>query len=202
MNSTLKVIAVAVALLSVAVHAEAQKVGLKTNLLSWATTTPNIGVEVALSPKTTLDIKGACNIPGLVYFGPKELNCKIWHWSAQPEFRFWLTEAFNRGFLGVHATTGAFNVAGIDMPLGFYPELKDHRFEGWMLGMGISYGWQWWVSPHWNFEATFGFGYLYLEYNRFDSPASATKDQINAVDHYFGPTKIGLSFSYLFGSKK
>ncbi len=153
-------------------------------------------------PRTTFDIVGTCNIPGLLYFGDKALNRKLWHWTAQPEIRFWHTEAFNRGFVGIHAGGGAFDAGGINIPLGIFPDFGKHRYEGWMAGVGISYGWQWWVSPHWNFEATFGFGYLYMEYNRFASPPSSVMDERGTVHHYFGPTKIGLSFSYLFRSKK
>ncbi len=198
-------IALVISFLLSAVDAGAQKVGLKTNLLYAATGTVNFAPEIAVGPRTTLDIVATCNIPGLLYYGDKALNRKLWHWTAQPEIRFWHTEAFNRGFVGIHAGGGAFDAGGINLPLGIFPDFGTHRYEGWMAGLGVSYGWQWWVSPHWNFEATLGFGYLYLVYNRFGGAggsASQIIDQPNFVDHYFGPTKIGLSFSYLFRSKK
>jgi hypothetical protein len=201
MNSLLKTILAALFTIAAAT-AGAQKVGLKTNLLYWATGTVNLSGEVAVGPKTTFDIVGTCNIPGLLYFGDKARNRKLWNWTAQPEVRFWHTEAFNRGFVGIHAGGGAFDAGGIDLPLGVFPDFGKHRYEGWMAGAGVSYGWQWWVSPHWNFETTFGFGYLYIQYNRFSAPASAVMDEKNTVHHYFGPTKIGLSFSYMFRSKK
>ncbi len=180
----------------------AQRVGLKTNLVYLATGTVNFAAEVALAPKTTVDIVGTCNIPGLIYFGDKSLNRKIWHWITQPELRFWHTEAFNRGFVGIHAGGGAFDGGGIELPLGIFPGFGVHRYEGWTAGLGVSYGWQWWLGPHWNFEATFGFGYRYVRFNRFTTPPSRVIDMENAEHHYFGPTKIGLSFTYLFRSKK
>ena len=39
----------------------AQKVGIKTNLAYWVTTTPNIGLEFALGKKLTLDLSGGYN---------------------------------------------------------------------------------------------------------------------------------------------
>jgi hypothetical protein len=183
----------------------AQKVAVGTNLLYWATGTVNVSTEIAVGPKTTLDIAGTCNIPGLLYFGDKSFNRKLWHWTAQPELRFWHTEAFNRGFLGIHAGGGAFDAGGLDLPLGLAKNFGSHRYEGWMAGAGVSYGWQWLVSPHWNFEATFGFGYMYMKYNRFggfDGAASTVMDERDTEYHYIGPTKIGLSFSYMFRSKK
>jgi hypothetical protein len=183
-------------------NAGAQKVAVGTNLLYWATGTVNLDAEIAVGPKTTVAIAGTCNVPGLLYYGDKTLNRKLWHWTAQPEVRFWHTAAFNRGFLGIHAGGGSFDAGGIKMPIGLMPTFGNHRFEGWLAGAGVSYGWQWWVSPHWNFEATFGFGYAYIRYNRFKDPTSSEMDLSNAVHHYIGPTKIGLSFSYLFRSKK
>lgn len=185
-----------------ATTASAQQVGLKTNLLYWATGTVNFSGEIATSPKTTIDVVATCNIPGLLYFGDPALNRKLWNWTVQPEMRFWHSEAFNRGFVGIHAGGGAFDAGGINIPLGVFPDFGNHRYEGWMAGAGVSYGWQWWVSPHWNFEATFGFGYLYMMYNSFTPQTGSVIDELNKVHHYFGPTKIGLSFTYLFRSKK
>lgn len=177
----------------------AQKVGLKTNTLYWATGTINLGAEVALGPKTTLDIIGTGN-PWV--FGSREANRKIWHWTVQPEARFWHCERFNGGFIGIHATAGSFDAGGFRLPLGIFPNFKDFRYEGWMAGAGVSYGWQWYLGPHWNLEATFGFGYLYMKYDRFECVKCGEKLESNVTRHYFGPTKIGVSFVYLFRSKK
>jgi hypothetical protein len=179
--------------------AQAQKVGIKTNLIYWGTATINAAVEVKLAPKTTIELVATGNP---FVFGKRELNRKLWHWTAQPEIRFWQAEAFNRGFFGIHATVGSFDAGGIDIPLGQFPGFKDYRHEGWMAGIGASYGWQWYLSPHWNLEATFGFGYLYMEYDRFECVQCGAKLDNNVTKHYFGPTKVGVSFSYLIKSKK
>jgi hypothetical protein len=201
-KKTLVAAALTIASAAYSTDAFAQRVGLKTNLVYLATGTVNLSGEFAVGPRTTIDVVGTCNIPGLIYFGKQERNRKLWNWTAQPEIRFWQTEAFNRGFVGIHAGGGAFDAGGIKVPLGVFPDFSSHRYEGWMVGGGVSYGWQWWVSPHWNFEATFGFGYLYMEYNRFKTVAGSEIDQPNQPHHYFGPTKVGLTFSYLFRSKK
>lgn len=137
----------------------AQEVGIKTNLLYWGTTTPNIGVEVKTGVRTTLDLVGTYN-PFTFHD-----NMKLKNWTFQPEFRLWNCEAFNRGFWGFHLTGGEFNAGNLNLPLGVFPKLDDHRFEGYMAGGGVSYGYQWYLGPHWNLEATFGFGYLYLNYD-------------------------------------
>ena len=43
-------------ILAFAGTASAQKVAVKTNALYWATTTPNVGMEFALSDRWTLEV--------------------------------------------------------------------------------------------------------------------------------------------------
>jgi hypothetical protein len=182
--------------------AGAQTIGVKTNALYWATGTVNVGAEIAIAPKTTIELMATCNIPGLLYFGDKALNRKIWHWTVQPEVRFWNREPFNGGFVGIHAGGGAFDGGGIKLPFGIVPNFAGHRYEGWLMGAGVSYGHQWLLTPRLNLEATVGFGYFYMEYNRFSTPASKKIDVHNRVRHYVGPSRVGLSLYYMLGSKK
>lgn len=160
-------------------------IALKTNALYWATTTPNIGLEVGLSEKTTLDISGNYN--------PWEFsdNRQIKHWLIQPEFRYWLCERFNGHFFGVHAHYAEYNVGGIKM-LGF----KDYRYQGNLYGGGISYGYQWILSNRWSLEATVGVGYAHLDYKKYECKecGSQLKDD---TKNYWGPTKAGLSIIYI-----
>ena len=108
----------------------AQDMALKTNLLYDATTTINLGYEVALNHKTTLDI--------LVNYNPwtlghkwvglyeseltqpspsaSERAAKLKHLAIQPEIRWWLCEKFNGHFFGVHLHGGIFNVGALKLP--------------------------------------------------------------------------------------
>ena len=76
----------------------AQDIAVKTNLLYWATSTPNIGFEFGLGKRTTLDLVGGYNPWTL----NKDDNKKIKHWMVMPEFRYWLCERFNGHFFGIH----------------------------------------------------------------------------------------------------
>ena len=58
------------------------KFAIKTNALYWATSTPNLGFEVGLAKKLTLDISGNYN-PWK--FGDDR---QIKHWLVQPELKF------------------------------------------------------------------------------------------------------------------
>ena len=78
----------------------AQHFALKNNLLYDATTTPNLGFEVGLSKKVTLDVSAGYN--------PFKFNDgkKLKHWLVMPEVRYWTCEKFNGTFIGVHALGG------------------------------------------------------------------------------------------------
>ena len=114
----------------------AQEVALKTNMLYWATTTPNAGMEVGLGEKTT----------GQVFFGLNPWkqsggdHSSLRHWVVQPELRHWFCQKFNGWFVGVHAMGGQYNAGGVKLPLGFFPALEDHRYKGWYVGGGLTAG--------------------------------------------------------------
>lgn len=62
MKFTCKVVALLATMLgALSVSASAQSAGVKTNLLSDALLNPNIGVELGLAPKWTLDVSGQIN---------------------------------------------------------------------------------------------------------------------------------------------
>ena len=62
-----------------------------------------------------------------------------------------------------HLMGGQFNASSVELPFGFFPELEDHRYEGWYAGGGVTAGYQWVMSKHWNFEASIGLGYDYIK---------------------------------------
>ena len=110
MKKAIIILAFLAASLFSASFAHAQRVGIKTNLLYDATTTINLGVEVGLSQKLTLDLSGNLNL-----WTWKD-NMKWKHWMAQPELRFWTCERFAGHFFGVHALAGQFNVGNLPIP--------------------------------------------------------------------------------------
>lgn len=164
---------------------DAPVVGIKTNVLYWMTTTINIGAEIGLGKKTTLDITGAYN--------PWDFkdNQKIKLRMGQVEFRYWTGERFIGHFFGLHAHYGDFNMGGFQM-LG----MDKYRYEGSLYGGGFSYGYQWVLGKRLNLEATIGLGYARIEYDKYEYQVGGSfikKDTRN----YFGPTKAGLTLVYI-----
>ena len=174
-----------------AISIQAQEIAIKTNLLYDATSTPNIGAEIGIAPKQTFEIIYGWN--PWKFGDSKQLR----HWSLSPEYRWWFCHRFNGSFMGLHALGGQFNMGGVKLPFGIWPTLKDHRYEGWFVGGGITYGYQWVLSKHWNIEALLGVGYARLNYKKFECKECGEL-LAHKKKNYVGPTKAAISLLYLF----
>lgn len=162
-----------------------QVVAVKSNLLYDATTTINLGLEIGLSSKWTLDLSGNYN--------PWQFsdNKKLKHWLVQPELRYWTCEKFYGHFLGLHGHYAKYNAGGIEL-LG----LKNYRYEGKLYGGGISYGYHWLLGKRWGLEASIGVGYARLEYDKYRCEKCGDKLG-DYKTNYFGPTKASVSLIYI-----
>lgn len=169
-----------VLLLSFAGSASAQKVAVKTNSLYWLTTTPNVGLELAMAPRWTFELAGGYN----PWTFDKEKNIKAKHFLVTPEFRYWFCEAFLGHFLGVNGNYTQFNISA------------EFRSQGWAAGAGLTYGYAFPISRRWNMEFNLGLGWWYTEYEKFESrPCGLFLDRVSR--HAFGLTDLGISFVYM-----
>ena len=176
-------------------HVSAQDWAIKTNVVYDATATVNLGVEIGLAKRWTLDVSGNFN-------GWSRNESTKWkHWLVQPEARYWFCDRFSRHFLGVHALTGAFNVGGINNNISFlgsdFSVLSTRRYQGYAYGAGVAYGFAFMLSEHLNLELEVGAGYAYLDYDIFDCGYCGRRIGEGAR-HYFGPTKAAINLVYLF----
>ena len=143
----------------------AQRVALKSNLIDWATLSPNLAVEMRLNQRLTLDISAAAN--------PFSL-------------RYWFNRPMARHFMGISLLGGLYNV-----------KFKEHLYEGDIWAAGLTYGYAFVLSRHWNMEATLGIGMAKLRAFDYregeEKPATPNLSKWSPV-----PIRLGLSFSYIF----
>lgn len=174
----------------------AQKVGLKTNLASDAALNPNIGMEVGLAPKWTLEVDGQLN--AWTVSGDRRWK----HWSVQPGVRYWLCDRFGGSYFGAYLHGGQFNVGGVNLGVKFlgtdFRKLRESRYQGWFVGCGVSYGYAFVLGRHWNLETEIGIGYSYTRYDRFRCTGCGKKVETDRPHHYVGPTKVAVNLVYLF----
>lgn len=173
----------------------AQKAALKTNLVADGLLSPNLGLEIGLSTKWSLDLSSQINF--------WEVNDRMWkHWFVQPEARYWFCERFARHFIGIHVHGGVFNLGNLKNDVKFlgsdFSKLTDRRYQGWGAGAGLSYGYAWILGRHWNLEAELGIGWVYTRYDVYPCSECGRKLANDRHHNYYGPTKAALNLVYLF----
>lgn len=157
----------------------AQKAVVKTNTLYWATLSPNIGIEAKLNNHSTIELNGMMN---LFEFGN---NKKYNFLAVRPEYRYWLCQSFSGHFIGAHFLYANYN-GGFDK----------YRYNGNLYGMGINYGYQWYLSNRWNLEATAGLGYIHMDHDVYNRQRCG-KYLGHETRNYFGLTRLGISIIYV-----
>lgn len=161
------------------VGAKAQSAAVKTNLAYWATTTPNLGLEIGLGGRTSLEVTGLYN--PFKFSDNKQMK----GWAVQPSLRWWCCRRFSGHFFGVHGAYADYDGG-----------LERFRYDGTLVSGGLSYGYAWILGRRWNLEAEIGVGYAYMDYRKYERRSGAYYS--HAYRHYFGPTKAGITFVYLF----
>lgn len=183
---------IALVLSAMCITSYGQDVALKTNALYDATGTINLGTEIGLSPKWTLDIP--------INYNPWEpKNGRLLkHFLIQPEARYWFCERFNRHFIGAHLHYGLYNAGNFDMPFNIdNGYLENNIYKGWLVGAGVSYGYHYIINRRWSLEGTIGVGYAYLGYDKYKVCDTCKEKTGNENKHYLGPTKAALSLIYI-----
>lgn len=174
----------------------AQVVSVKTNAAYWGALTPNVALELPVGQKFTTDWHFLLN--PWTFSDNKKMKIM----AVQPELRYWFCERFNGHFLGAHLVGGIYNIGNVDA--GFklfgtdFGSLKDYRYEGWMAGIGLGYGYQWILSRHWSLEAELGLGYIYTRADKYRCANCGKQMEDNKPHHYIGPTKAALNIIFAF----
>ena len=171
------------------------QVAVKSNLAMDALAVPNLGLELGLAKRWTLDVPAYYNPWDQVMW--RKQDDKLFKlFMVQPEARYWFCDKFNGHFLGIHAMGGVYNTTGIALPFSPFDDLAEYRYKGHFYGGGISYGYQYILSRHWSLEATLGIGYAYVLYKKYPCQnCKPMKEKGN--EHYVGPTRAALNLIYV-----
>lgn len=192
MRLKLTIMVVMLALFS---NIKAQEIALKTNLFNDVLLSPNLGVEVGLASRWTIDVTGEINA--------WTIDSHKWkHWLVQPEIRYWFCRRFAGHFMGMYLLGGQYNFANLDLDFKFlgsdFRKLDNRRYQGWGVGAGIAYGYDWILGKHWNLEAEIGIGWIYTRFDSYPCAKCGKKIDSNRPHNYLGPTKAALNIVYLF----
>ena len=170
---------------------------VSTNVLYWLTTTPNVGMEIATSRRFSLAESigyNAFNLPDKFGAPGGDLsNPKLNHWLLTQESRLWLRRVYEGSYFGLHLMGGKYNIGGLAWP----KILRDYRYQGYTLGVGLSYGHEWKLGDHWRIGASIGAGWMYLNYDKYNCGCCG-KRVSHRARHLATITNASLSFKYIF----
>lgn len=156
-------------------------VAVKTNVLYDAFANANLGAEVRLDSRWSLDLSADYN-------GWKLSHGRQWkHWLLQPEVRWWTAESMRGHFLAAHLLGGEFNTT-----------LRGARRQGWGIGAGVGYGYSWRFHSNWGLEGEIAVGYVRYSYDKYPCSQCGRKIASRSRD-YAGPTKAAVNLVYYFG---
>lgn len=76
-------------------------------------------------------------------------------------------------------------------------KLEDQRVQGNEWAVGLGYGYHWILSRHWSLEAELGLGYSFADFDAYECRKCGDKLE-ERTTHRFVPTKLSVSFIYVF----
>lgn len=167
-------------------------VSIKTNGAAVAALITNIGFEVKLADRWSLDVMGAYSPYNMIV---KDRKLRVF--GTRPEVRYWWGEPLKRGhFLGLHGFTSAFNVQ-----IGDKARYQDPNHALWGVGVAYGYAMPLGKKEKWGVEFTLGLGYARVKYDKYDGAINGPFIERKTIN-YFGPTRLGINFSYRFDVEK
>lgn len=168
-------------------EAPASTLALTTNLASWATLAPNLGIEYGFARRWSIAADGSWG-----YWGGDVGKQLLQSWSVGAGARYWLQAGrwgFRRTHIGVAVRYGKF-----DTKL-----LCDHNQRGMALLVGPTVGYRF-VLPHrWQVDAGLGLGYVRTDADRYFWNSRFDRNELidHRLLHRFGVTDLHVSIIYL-----
>ena len=141
-----------------------RNVAVRNNLIYDLTGTPNLGVDVRVSPHWTLGLTG-----GYRPWPTDDKKERKWrHLLIAPELRWWPDSTFHKGYWGTNLIYSHYNVGNVKFPLGLYKDVRDHRVEGDLFAIGLFYGRSWRISRYFRMEGELGAALGYAWFKKYD----------------------------------
>ena len=165
--------------------ANAQQVAIKTNALMWTVLTPNLGCEVVLGERGSLDISA------FGHYKPYGVDSKII--AVQPEYRYWFSgRPMVREFVGIST-----------MVVGYDLNIKNQVYDGYAVSAGLVGGYSFLLGEKWRFELCGGISLLFFsqkQHYKDDNYNDYFIEQVptaNSLGYKLFPAKLGVTFTYI-----
>ncbi|MBP5559062.1 MAG: DUF3575 domain-containing protein [Bacteroidales bacterium] len=177
-------------------------VSLGTNLFYWGSGTPNAHFWIPVGDNLTFGMVGGLKAwpRWLPWDNDPKIDRKWRHFAVVPGIRWWPKYNYSGLWLGADLLYTHYNVGGVTFPLGLYPEVRENRLQGDILGLGVNIGYSWWLSKHLRLELEAGVAAGYNIAERYQCSWCGAN-----LGKTSGPViipKLGLNLAYNFFKEK
>lgn len=160
------------------IGAYAQRVALKTNILHWATMSPNLSAEFVCNRNITFDFGVTANP-----FQLKNIDTRAF--AVYPEVRYWFGRPMSEHFLGINAMFSQYDL-----------RYKKDNVLGDAFTAGISYGYVFILGKHWNLETNIGVGWMRYRCKTWKEGETIPMEP-NKIKDIIAPVRLGVTLSYI-----
>lgn len=178
-----KLFLLTIAMLLLIPAVRAQKWAVKTNVLEWAALgTINAGGEYAFTDHWSLEADVLWN--PWTFSRQRSAEC----WGVQAEGHYWLCRKYYGHYFGLHAQYGSYDCG-----------MWKYRYDGWLAGGGISYGYMLPIARKWRVDFNIGFGYNRMNYDKTAREYSYGNVEMFGKEkrNYWGITRAGINLVFL-----
>ena len=149
---------------------------LRTNLLRWATLTPDLGIEWRINRHVSVLVNGSWTS-----WSWQDKARRYALWEVSPEVRYYIGKE-KRGYIGAMYKVGQFN----------YKFSATGR-QGDLMGGGITGGYQLKLNKSLSMDFSLGFGYVNADMEKYKVIEGVRVRQGNETKHWFGPVQAGVT---------
>ena len=149
---------------------------LRTNLLRWATLTPDLGLEWRICPSWSIAVNGSWTSWS---WSDKDRRYALW--EVAPEVRYYMGEK-KAWYLGVMFKAGQFNY-----------KLSETGKQGDLMGGGITAGYQLRLNKALDLDFNLGLGYLNADYEKYEVIDGVRVRRGNETKDWWGPVNAGVT---------
>ena len=149
---------------------------LRTNLLRWATLTPDLGLEWRICPSWGIAVNGSWTS---WTWSDKDRRYALW--EVAPEIRYYMGEK-KAWYLGAMFKAGQFNY-----------KLSEIGKQGDLMGGGITTGYQLQLNKALTLDFNLGLGYLNADFEKYEVIDGVRVRRGNETKNWCGPINAGVT---------
>lgn len=162
-----------------AAHAKPYTLALRTNLLRWATLTPDLGIEWRISRHAGILVNGSWTS-----WTWNSNDRRYALWEVTPEVRWYLGKE-KRGYIGAMYKIGEFNY-----------KLSATGRQGDLMGGGITGGYQLKLNNALSLDFNLGLGYIHADYEKYRVIDGVRVRDGKETKNWWGPVSAGVTLTW------